>query len=111
MSLALIGCHVPIRGRIAIKKGNYKGKLVEPGQNGLAQLIERDILGAPKKYNNKTFFVSGFRELWNKTGIVSFMRIPSYAGGHIDLVDARNDWACRRHCYFDASEIWFWHIH
>lgn len=110
MSLALIGCHVAIPGRIAIKNGPHKGKLIEPGQIQLAKTLENKLFGKPKKFDNQSFFKAGFKELWHKTGIVSFMKIPSYAGGHIDLLDARKDWLCKRHCYFEANEVWFWEV-
>lgn len=108
MSLALLECGVNVQGRVRINDGVHKGKMIEPGQNRLADYIARHVLGEPVKYDRKTFFETAYREVWNQTGIISFMRIPAYAGGHIDVLDARGDWQCRRSCYFSASEVWFW---
>lgn len=49
VSLALIKCGFTLNGRIAIKKGKYKGKLIEPGQAKLARMLaERQYLGPPE---------------------------------------------------------------
>lgn len=49
VSLALIKCGFTLNGRIAIKKGKYKGKLIEPGQAKLARMLaERQYLGPQK---------------------------------------------------------------
>jgi hypothetical protein len=37
------------------------------------------------------------------------MRLPGYAGGHIDLLTTQNyPLVCSRACYFEAQEIRFW---
>lgn len=43
MSLALIKVSVPIHGRIAIKKGPFKGQRIEPGQASLSKMLFREF--------------------------------------------------------------------
>lgn len=50
ISLALIKSGINVPGRIAIKAGPYKGKLIEPGQARLSKIIsQRSYFGAPEK--------------------------------------------------------------
>ncbi len=106
MSLALLHSKVPVVGRLKIKQGDLIGKLVEPGQNTLSDwLVQRH--GEPERY--QTFDVNWRGKLLGKRGIVSFMRIPNYSGGHIDLLSHKTtDAVCSRSCFFDADEIRFW---
>ncbi|MDB5800631.1 MAG: hypothetical protein JWL63_1570 [Rhodocyclales bacterium] len=109
MSLALLHCGVPIIGRFAIHSGPLKGKRIEPVQNKLSDQLIR-LLGEPEVFDHAEARKADYHALFGKTGIVSFMRIPDYVGGHIDVADYSSDWLCRRHCYFDASSIRFWSL-
>lgn len=109
MSLALLDCGVNIPGRIKIKSGEHKDKWVEPGQNKLSNWLVTH-LGAPEVLP----LLPGLslNELAQRKGIVSFMGIPSYEGGHIDIIEASEQgiYQCSRSCYFDARELRFWEI-
>ncbi len=51
MSLALIKSGVPVRGRMAIKKGPHKAQLIEPGQAKLAHMLAgASDFGEPEKF-------------------------------------------------------------
>jgi hypothetical protein len=109
MSLALIKCDVKVPGRMAINKGKYKGRLIEPGQARLAQsLTGPSLLGVPEKYRAK----DAESKIGKKSGVIAFWSIPGYlsgAGGHIDLVSGTGvAIACSSGCYFNAAEVWFW---
>jgi hypothetical protein len=111
MSLALIksGMHVP--GRMAIKKGPYKGKRIEMGQRNLSQLLAHSSrLGAPEKFSGS----GAMRAIGKRSGIVSFWRlVPGlYEHGHIDIVsDATGRLrACASDCYWTSKEVWFWEV-
>lgn len=112
MSLALIktGIHVP--GRIAIKKGPFKGKRIEPGQGSLSKMLATmSLFGEPEKFDKKSVSTGiGIRR-----GVISFFRIPSYLdgqGGHIDIImpSTGGFMACASGCYFTAKEYWFWEL-
>jgi len=109
LSLALLHCGVPLIGRFAIHSGPLKGQLIEIVQNRLSDQLIR-LFGAPEIFGHAEARKNNYRDLFGKTGVISFMRIPDYAGGHIDLADYRQDWLCRRACYFDASSIRFWSL-
>lgn len=106
MSLALLHSNVPVVGRLKIKQGELKGKLVEPGQNTLSDwLVNRH--DEPERYKGTDANLHA--KLTGRRGIVSFMRIHEYPGGHIDLLSHESSFAiCRRGCHFDAAEIRFW---
>lgn len=112
VSLALIKSGMPIQGRMPIKTGPYKGKLIEPGQARLAQLLTHPrLLGQPKKLKPSALA----KVVGNQHGIIVFWKIPDYRvgsglGGHIDIISPATGgvWACGSSCYLDAAEIWFW---
>ena len=111
MSLALLEAGMILDGRLRIKSGTLKGRWVEPGQNKLSNWLSKK-LGAPKSYPFDKVSPDGPKEIFLKKGIVSFMNIPSYAGGHIDLLigGAPDGLVCSRSCYPDAAEIRFWKL-
>lgn len=112
VSVGLAGAGMSIPGRMKIKQGPHKGKLVEPGQARLSNLLARkSMLGAPEKFKGSRGAAKG---IGSRSGVVSFWRIhPTSVGdtqGHIDLVSPgdRGFLVCRGQCYFDAMEVWFW---
>ncbi len=110
MSLALLACGVRLEGRLKVKKGNFKGKWVEPGQNDLSNWLVRHH-GSPEEFPYDPKMPTGPATLSGQRGIISFMRIPGYAGGHIDLLDASAKYlACSRACYFTADTVRFWKV-
>ena len=110
MSLALIEAGMTVSGRVQVKKGDLKGKWIEPGQNRLSDWLIRH-LGEPTVFPFDTSNAAGPQSLYGKKGIVSFMRIPGYSGGHIDLLQPSNDYlTCSRSCYFTADEERFWQL-
>lgn len=112
MSLALIKVSVPIHGRIAIKKGPFKGQRIEPGQASLSKMLSaHSLFGAPEKFDRK----SVGKGIKNRSGVISFFQIPSYLdgrGGHIDIISPSTGglMACGSGCYFNANEYWFWEL-
>ena len=118
MSLCLIKSGVAFPGRMRIKKGPYKGHLIEPGQVHLTQLLmSPHILGKPEKLTIDT----RDKVLEDRQGIVSFMGIPGYVvdghlSGHIDLVRHGkflfffDTLKCADACYWNAAEYLFWEI-
>jgi Type VI secretion system (T6SS), amidase effector protein 4 len=110
MSLALIECGARIDGRVSIKKGVHRGKLVEPGQNRLSEWLVNNYF-RPLRFRFNPAQPAGPAELLGKRGITSFMNMPTYAGGHIDLLQGATDLlTCSRSCYFDAAEVRFWEV-
>jgi Type VI secretion system (T6SS), amidase effector protein 4 len=111
VSIALIAGGMSIPGRMRIKAGPHKGKLIEPGQAALSHMLaKRSMLGEPEKFfgNNEAHNGIGAR-----SGVVSFWRLhPSWANdtqGHIDIVSPLNGYLrCAGSCYFDAAHVWFW---
>ncbi|MGO4765323.1 T6SS effector amidase Tae4 family protein [Cupriavidus sp. 2KB_3] len=107
VSLALIKCGFTLNGRIAIKKGKYKGKLIEPGQAKLARMLaERQYLGPPEIFPRD----DALRSIGSRRGVIAFWNIPDYMsgrGGHIDIVTGAYQ-ACGSTCFWDATTIWFW---
>jgi hypothetical protein len=65
-----------------INKGPHKGKRIETNQIRLSKLL-KELFGAPKKYSTYT---EARKEIGKRRGVISFQRMPSYSGGHIDLV-------------------------
>lgn len=110
VSLALIKSGVNVRGRIAIKKGPYKGKFIEPGQASLSHMLARPtFLGAPEMLKS----TDADKGIGNRRGIVSFWKIPGYLngnGGHIDLVSPAFGGVrfCGSGCFWSSKEVWFW---
>lgn len=110
LSLALIraGVRTP-DGRIAIKAGLHKGKMIEPGQAKLSAILSRpSMLGRPEKFDNRSM-IDGIGQ---RSGIVSFFHlIPGvYDHGHIDVVSPMLGGvrACGTDCYWTSREAWFW---
>ena len=108
ISLALIKLGITLPGRLMIKAGPHKGKMIEPGQAKLSHLLARPtLLGAPEKCK----MVDVHKMIGNRRGIIAFFKIPTYGnGGHIDLIapDRGGVHVCASACYWNASEVWFW---
>lgn len=106
MSLALIKSGVNFVGRIKIKEGPYKGKMIEPGAKLLAdQLALPTVLGKPDLVPP----ANAVSQLNGKKGVILFWKIAGYGGGHIDLIEASTTLQiCNSACYFSSKEIWFW---
>lgn len=111
MCLALIKSGMTIPGRMPINAGTYKGKLIEPGQKALSEILSRrHVLGKPEVFKT----VDAENEIGSRHGIVSFFKIPSDSGadtnqGHIDLVRFESNFrTCSSACYFAARQVWFW---
>ena len=112
VSIGLTSAGMSIPGRMKVNGGELAGKLIEPGQARLSNILARkSMLGAPEKFKGQVAAEGG---IGTRSGIVSFWRIhPTRLGdnqGHIDLVapGARGYLGCRLQCYFDAMEVWFW---
>lgn len=112
VNLALIKSGINVRGRMAIKKGPHKGKLIEPGQAKLsAVLAEIPLFGVPEKFKS----ADAEKGIGHRRGIVSFWRIPGYLndrGGHIDLVSPAlgGIQICGSSCFWNSQEVWFWEL-
>ena len=110
VSLALIKSGVNVRGRMAIKNGPHKGKLIEPGQAKLSNILaEATFLGAPEKFKT----ADADKNIGNRRGVVSFWQVPGYLngnGGHIDIVSPAMGGIrfCGSDCYWTSKEVWFW---
>ncbi len=106
VSLALIKSGVHFSGRLRIKDGPYKGRMIEPGAKLLAdQLLKSNIFGRPEFINPK----NAVTQLLGKKGVVLFWKITGYGGGHIDLIETSNTTpVCNSGCYYSSREIWFW---
>jgi len=116
LSLCLIKSGVLVPGRMKIKKGPFKGRMIEPGQVRLSNLlISPQLFGAPQKFKRS----DRDRVIADQQGIISFMRIPAYIidgalSGHIDLVRHGkflylwDTLDCREDCYWHSQEFWFW---
>jgi hypothetical protein len=112
VSIALLSAGYRFPGRMKIKAGPLKGKMIEPGQRALSDILaHKDRLGQPEKFKTQDAAETG---IGRRHGIVSFFRIdyanPNSNLGHIDLVGPeRGGLACAGMCYFfPAREIWFW---
>lgn len=108
MSLALIKAGVSFVGRLKIKNGLYKGKMIEPGAKLLAdQLAHPPLFGKPEIFKPS----NAMSKLNGKKGVVLFWKITGYGGGHIDLVETSSMvCVCNSGCYFLSKEIWFWSL-
>jgi hypothetical protein len=112
MSLALIKTGVHIPGRIAIKKGPFKGRRIEPGQVSLSKMLAmRSLFGVPEKFDKKSVGAG----IGKRRGVISFFQIPGYLGGrggHIDIISPGMGgyMACGSGCYFNSKEYWFWEL-
>ncbi len=112
LSLALIKSGVHIQGRLSIKSGPHKGKMIETGQALLSRTLSRkDVFGPPLKYKEGTARTA----LVGKQGVISFFRVnPALGdnGGHIDIfgpgLSTYEELGCGSDCHWIAGEIWFW---
>ncbi len=106
MSLALIKFGIQFTGRLKIKNGPYKGRVIEPGAKLLAdQLSNPAVFGKPISLTPK----DALAQLKDKKGVILFWKITGYGGGHIDLIEASSAaQVCHSGCYFSSKEIWFW---
>ncbi len=106
MSLALIKSGMNFSGRLKIKNGPYKGRMIEPGAKLLAgQLAKPQLFGRPELISPSNAVV----RLSGKKGMVLFWKVTGYGGGHIDLIETSNAvQVCNSACYFSSKEIWFW---
>lgn len=113
VSLALLraGVHIP-GGRLQVKTGAHKGKMIEPGQARLSMILSRPtMLGVPEKFSGGPAIGEGIGQ---RSGIVSFFRlIPGiHEGGHIDIVSpllgGAGALACGTDCYWTSKDVWFW---
>lgn len=107
LSLGLLGARVPIRGRMRIKKGEFAGKLIEPGQRLLSEWL-KGYWGQPEVYDAKTV---GYVK--NRSGVISHFAIDprSPVGqGHIDVLSPTqgDPFRCESMCHWRARETWFW---
>ena len=107
MSMALLKSGVHFAGRIKIKSGNHKNRMIEPGAKLLAdQLSKPSSLGRPLVITDTNKVATLLK---NKKGIIFFWKIEDYEGGHIDLIETTNTGQiCNSHCYFKCKEVWFW---
>lgn len=112
VNLALIKSGINVRGRMAIKKGPHKGKLIEPGQAKLSIVIaEIPLFGVSEKFKS----ADAEKGIGHRRGIVSFWRVPGYLndrGGHIDLVSPAlgGIQICGSSCFWNSQEVWFWEL-
>ena len=97
MSLALIKNGVNVAGRLKIKDGPHKGKMIEPGAKLLAdQLARPAVFGRPDVFAPR----DAISRLSGKKGVVLFWKITGYGGGHIDLIEAATAvQTCNSQCY------------
>jgi Type VI secretion system (T6SS), amidase effector protein 4 len=105
VSLALIKVGIPVKGRIKVKIGPYKGKMIEPGLLKLARMLAtKEYFGKPEKFITENAEAG----VGNRQGIIAFIKLPGYeGGGHMDLISGS---VCGSDCYWDAEEIWFWEL-
>ncbi len=106
MSLALTKSGMNFSGRLKIKDGPNKGRMIEPGAKLLAdQLAKPQLFGRPELISPSNAVV----RLSGKKGVVLFWKVTGYGGGHIDLIETSNAvQVCNSACYFSSKEIWFW---
>jgi hypothetical protein len=108
MSYGLLRAEVPLPGaRMKAKAGVLAGKLIEPGQEKLSEILKM-IWGWPEVYTDEHEARAG---IGSRNGVVSFFRIGGGAVGHIDLIVHRPGSRfqdCARTCFWAAKPIWFW---
>jgi hypothetical protein len=109
MSLALIKAGVTFGGRLRVKAGKHKGRLIETGAKLLVdELMKPGVFGKPMLFADSG---KAALSLKGKQGVVFFWKIVGYDGGHIDLIEsATTDLLCHSHCYFKCKEVWFWNL-
>ena len=103
MSLALLKSNIQFSGRLRIKAGTYKGKMIEPGAKLLAdQLMKPNVFGRPTLIQPQ----KAATQLAGKKGVILFWKISGYGGGHIDLIEPSNNvQVCHSGCYYQSKEI------
>lgn len=107
MSTGLLRAGVALPGaRMQAKAGQIRGKLVEPGQAKLSNIL-KGLWGAPEVYTSEAAARAGIEQ---RHGVVSFFKIEGTNGGHIDLIamGEHGFLDCARSCFFSAVVIWFW---
>jgi hypothetical protein len=109
MSLALIKAGVHFSGRIKIKAGDHKGEKIEPGAKRLGDELSKEaVFGKPDFSGDPKKAVDAIGQ---KKGVVLFVKITGYDGGHIDLIEPINALqTCNSNCYFNCREAWFWEL-
>jgi peptidoglycan hydrolase-like protein with peptidoglycan-binding domain len=115
MSLALLKTGVNFEGRIRIKKGEFTGRMFEPGAKTLADKLRKsDALGEGQYFYGANKAARAKAALKNEYGIILFHQVYNNTaggirGGHIDMFSPTPTQI--NHRYFDdASEIWFWKL-
>jgi hypothetical protein len=109
MSLGLVrsGVHVA-PGRLLVRAGECKGRMLEPGQASLSRFLVR-AWGAPEKYKGGPLAAKGIGE---RHGVISFYHLwgETDRQGHIDLIapSTLGFLACEEDCYWSSTEVWFW---
>lgn len=106
-SIGLLGCNVPVKGRMQVLKGPLKGKWIEPGQQKLSVFL-RDYWGPPEIIKTKDLF-----KLAGRCGVISHFNInpeSPIAQGHFDVLDptGTEPFKCASQCHWKAAETWFW---
>ena len=109
ISLALIKCGMTIPGRIPIKAGEHKGKLIEPGQAKLSNILARPhFFGAPEKFTT----ANAQAGIGARPVVISFFDVDPAAQsrqGHIDIVEFGGGYrVCGSSCFWSSQAIWFW---
>lgn len=107
MSTCLLRAGVTLPGaRMQAKAGKIKGKWIEPGQVKLSNIL-KSVWGPPEIYTSEDAVRAG---IGPRHGVVSFFRIDSDNGGHIDLIatDDEGRLDCARSCFLGAAGVWFW---
>jgi hypothetical protein len=109
-SIGLIGCKVPLKGRVQILAGDHKGKWIEPGQHKLTIWLAH-YWGQP----DEKLATKDLRKLEGRHGIISHFNInpeSPIAQGHFDVLDATPTELrrCASHCFWTAAETWFWEL-
>ena len=111
VSIALLSVGYNFPGRMRIKAGPLKGRMIEPGHAALSKILARPSqLDKPEIFKSQAAALQG---VGRRQGIVSFFNIdtfdPNNRQGHIDLVGPQTGGlACAGGCFWHARETWFW---
>jgi hypothetical protein len=108
-SIGLIGCGLPVKGRVKVLKGPHKDKWIEPGQRYLSLWLAQ-YWGQPEKCSTKEI-----SKLAGRCGIISHFNInpiSPIAQGHFDVLapTPKDLYLCASHCFWSAAENWFWEL-
>lgn len=109
LSVALVGCGVPIRpGNITVLAGKHVGARLESGQARLSNCLTR-LWGAPERFDSGP---AARKALLNSRGVINFHQLYGATDqqGHIDLVapDTWGEAICADDCYWQSVEVLFW---